>query len=238
MWRGLGTRYRPRCESSWSLGSEREDAPVSGSSRMVRINGGRRPLFTEVPKMAALRIFARSSLAAILNPARPLNSVTTSRVASVAQIQQRWSSFKSSPIYEGSENYTDYEITNDPKEWEYVERLLRYKTIPKPPTGDVQLSSGYKPARAVSTDYSYFIERTKNYMQPVYLRITHRGTKRYTKIGKIQGDIWALERDLKKYLEERTGVKTASQIHEFAGILKIKGDYVNRVKEWMDTKGF
>lgn len=143
--------------------------------------------------------------------------------------------------------------------------MLRCETIPKPPTGDVDLPSGYKPARGkqqllhthihvqnflyvknkflfnstvVPTDYPYFIERTKNYMQPVYLERSYRGMRKITKINKIQGDIWALDRDLKKYLEERTGVKTTSRIHEFAGIIKIKGDYVNRVKEMLDEKGF
>jgi len=91
---------------------------------------------------------------------------------------------------------------------------------------------------AVSTDYPYSIERTKNYMQPVYLESTYRGMRKITKISKIQGDIWTLESDLKKYIEERTGTKIASQIHEFVGTIKIKGDYVNRVKEWMAMKGF
>lgn len=62
------------------------------------------------------------------------------------QIQRSWSSYKSSPKYTNPENYTDYEITNDPNEWKYIERLLRYKVVPKPPTGDVKLPSGYKPA--------------------------------------------------------------------------------------------
>jgi len=75
-------------------------------------------------------------------------------------------------------------------------------------------------------------------MQPVYLTRNPRGTKKITKITKIQGDIWTLERDIKRYIEECTASKIASQIHEFAGVIKFKGDYVNRVKEWMDTKGF
>lgn len=75
-------------------------------------------------------------------------------------------------------------------------------------------------------------------MQSVYLIRNPRGTKRITKITKIQGDIWALERDIKQHVEKRTGNKIASQIHEFAGVIKFKGDYVSRVKEWMDMKGF
>lgn len=75
-------------------------------------------------------------------------------------------------------------------------------------------------------------------MQPVYLIRSPRGIKRVTKVTKIQGNIWALERDVKRYIEECTGKKIASQIHEFAGTIKFKGDCVSRVKEWMDIKGF
>jgi len=184
--------------------------------------------------MAALWILARGklALAAFSNPVEPLTR------ALGPQIQQRWSSYKSSPRYTKPEDYTDYEITKDPNEWKYVERVLGYKCIPKPPTEDAKLPSGYKPASASPTVNSYFIERTKNYMQPVYLIENPRGTKKVTKISKIQGDIWALERDVKQYLEECMGKQIASQIHEFAGVLKFRGDYVSRVKEWMDMKGF
>ncbi|KMQ95041.1 putative 39s ribosomal protein mitochondrial-like protein [Lasius niger] len=185
--------------------------------------------------MAALRILARGGgLATFPNPAW-----TSCHVAPlIAQIQQRWGSYKSSPKYTKYKNYTDYEITKDPNEWKYVERLLRYKTVPKPPTGDVELPSGYKPARASPTDYSYFIERTRNYLQPVYLKLGYRGLKRITEIKKIQGDIWAMDRDIKEYITKCTGRAPPSQIHEFVGMIKFKGDYVNRVKDWMNTKGF
>lgn len=62
--------------------------------------------------------------------------------------------------------------------------------------------------------------------------------KKVTEITNIQGDIWTLERDIKSYLEDHTKRKLASQIHEFAGIIKFKGDFVSRVKEWMNMKGF
>ncbi|XP_011264939.1 probable 39S ribosomal protein L49, mitochondrial isoform X1 [Camponotus floridanus] len=189
--------------------------------------------------MAALRIFARESLATILNSARTSSHVATSRVALVLpQIQRRWSSYKSSPTYTDSKNYTDYEITNDPNEWKYVERLFRYKVVPKPPTGDVKLPSGYKPACASPTDYPYFIQRTRNHMQPVYLGITHRGMRRLTTVKNIQGNIWELDHDIKIYLKKRLRVAPPSQIHEFSGVIKYKGDYVNRIKDWMNIKGF
>lgn len=63
------------------------------------------------------------------------------QITFIFQIQQRWASKYTTP-----KDYTDYEITKDPNEWKYVECLFGYKTVPKPPTGDIQLPSGYKPA--------------------------------------------------------------------------------------------
>ncbi|XP_011152519.1 probable 39S ribosomal protein L49, mitochondrial isoform X2 [Harpegnathos saltator] len=193
--------------------------------------------------MAALRILTRVDLAAILRPARPPDYVVTRSHAIAlvgAQIQHRWASYKSSPVYTTPEDYTDYEITKDPNEWKYVERLLPYKTIPKPPTGDIKLPSGWKPACASPTDYPYFIRRTRNHMQPVYLEITYRGMRKITIVSNIEGDIWELEHELKTYLKNYFLKKKTicSQIHEFSGRIKFQGDYVSRIKEWMDMKGF
>lgn len=92
---------------------------------------------------------------------------------------------------------------------------------------------------ASPTDYPYFIQRTRNHMLPVYLVITHRGARKITVVKKIQGDIWALERDLKTHVENDAPRHILpTQIHEFTGKIKIKGDYVSRIKEWMDMKGF
>lgn len=75
-------------------------------------------------------------------------------------------------------------------------------------------------------------------MQPVYLCLSYKGQRKITRISKIHGDIWKLEQELKEFLEKRMEKQMYTQIHEFAGTLKIKGDCVNRVKEWMDIKGF
>ncbi|KAL0114430.1 hypothetical protein PUN28_011586 [Cardiocondyla obscurior] len=189
--------------------------------------------------MAALRFIARGNLA-ISASARPPTCAGTSRIVPpVHQIQQRWGSYrKGAPMYTTPEDYTDFEVTNDPNEWKYVERLFGYKVIPKPPTGNIELPSGYKPVFASSKENPYFIERTRNYMQPVFLNMNPRNNKKVTVIRKIQGNIWTLEQDIKQYVEKQLKKKFASQIHEFAGIIKFKGDCVSCVKEWMNMKGF
>lgn len=75
-------------------------------------------------------------------------------------------------------------------------------------------------------------------MQPIYLVITHRGMRRLTTVNNIQGNIWELDRDIKIYLKQCLGVAPPSQIHEFSGVIKYKGDCVNRIKDWMNIKGF
>lgn len=60
-------------------------------------------------------------------------------------IQKRWGSFRNSSQYEDPTKYTDYKITKDPQEWEYVQRLLKPKTIPVPCLENKDYPSGWKP---------------------------------------------------------------------------------------------
>ncbi|KZC14481.1 PREDICTED: probable 39S ribosomal protein L49, mitochondrial [Dufourea novaeangliae] len=188
--------------------------------------------------MAALRFLARSKLSAIILRL-PCQLKPPSNVSPIpVQIQKRWSTYRSSPIYEDPSKYTDYEVTNDPQEWEYVERLLRPQIIPKPPLENQEYPSGWKPPTAKPGDYPYYINRTRNYMQPVYLKIQFRGMRKITKLCKIQGDIWALEAELKEYLSKNSVKPIGIRINELVGEMKFRGDYVSLVKRWMDSKGF
>ncbi|XP_076290717.1 mitochondrial ribosomal protein L49 [Lasioglossum baleicum] len=188
--------------------------------------------------MAALRLLARSKLSAIiLRSARqlePLNHATPIPV----QIQKRWSSYVSSPIYEDPSKYTDYEVTRDPKEWEYVERLLRPKVIPVPELENREYASGWKPPTAKPGDYPYYVQRSKNFMLPVYLRVYNRGLRKLTILKRIQGDIWALEAELKEHMQKETGKPIGMRINELVGIIKFRGDFVSLIRRWMDSKGF
>lgn len=187
--------------------------------------------------MAALRIFTRSCFSAILQRSVNVHSVKCS-TPTITEIHKRWSTYKSSPIYKDPSHYTDYEVSKDPAEWSFVERLMRYKVIPKPPSTDKVLPSGWKPPTANVKEYPYFIQRTKNHMQPVYLKRSFRGMRRITYISKIQGDIWKLEKELKEYVEQQSGRSVGSRINELAGQIRFRGDYVSIVKRWLDAKGF
>lgn len=75
-------------------------------------------------------------------------------------------------------------------------------------------------------------------MIPVYLIISFRGTRRQTKVRRIQGDIWAFEADLRAFLEDHLKRNMSMRVNEFTGDIKILGDYVNLVKHFLSEKGF
>lgn len=76
-------------------------------------------------------------------------------------------------------------------------------------------------------------------MLPVYLKISHRGQRRITQINNVDGNIWALEAQIKKYLENVYNHQKiiATKVHEVCGHLCIHGDHVSRVNEWLLKKG-
>lgn len=187
--------------------------------------------------MAALRIFTRSCFPTIFQSSAALQSMKHAS-PTITEIYKRWSNYKSSPTYKGPSHYTDYEISTDPVEWSYVNRLMRYKVIPKPKTTDTTLPSGWKPATAKPSDYPYFVQRTKNHMVPVYLQRTFRGMRRVTFICKIEGDIWKLEKELKEHILKSKKKTIGSRVNEMVGEIRFRGDFVSCVKQWLLDRGF
>ncbi|XP_001606368.1 probable 39S ribosomal protein L49, mitochondrial isoform X1 [Nasonia vitripennis] len=138
---------------------------------------------------------------------------------------------------------TDFEISKDPNEWQYVERLFRTgKTVPIPKSFEGKSPAGWSSPKEEAKKLSYFINRTKNYMQPVYLSITYRGTRHITVIRRIQGDVWECEKDIRKFLKSKLSTaqysRLATRINEMSGQIRIRGDYVSMIKYWMDMKGY
>lgn len=132
---------------------------------------------------------------------------------------------------------TKFELTKDPEDWKYVERVLAPLVVPEPQIKS-EYFSGWKPPSDKLPSDKYFVQRSKNFMIPVYLYISHRGTRRVTKIRKIQGDVFGLERDIKNHLEKVLGQAVATQGNELVGYINIKGDHVNLVKKYLTDKGF
>lgn len=72
---------------------------------------------------------------------------------------------------------------------------------------------------------------------PVYTDITH-GSRKITIIRKIEGDIWALEKEVKEYLEQLTGTVPPMQVNEVTMSIQIKGYFDKELKSWLLDKGF
>lgn len=150
----------------------------------------------------------------------------------------RLSSFRSSSEVKPLEQYPEVEVLHNPPEWKYVERLLPPRTVPQP-VEKSEYPSGWQPQTANGEESGYFVARTKNHMVPVYLNTRFRGQRRLTIVRYIQGDIWALERDLRQVVEQaRNGKLCATRVNELSGQIHIHGDYVDLLREHLKSKGF
>ncbi|KAF5285346.1 hypothetical protein FQA39_LY04445 [Lamprigera yunnana] len=147
-------------------------------------------------------------------------------------------SYKNSPFMVDFEDVkVKYEVSQNPEEWKYVERTLPAPTVPTPIPKD-KYPSEWKPQGKNLINKPYFISRTKNHMLPVYLCISQRGMRRITKIRNIQGDIWLLEQQLRKFLEPQNDRPIRSQVNEFVRHIRFHGDHVNAIKYWLMERNF
>lgn len=147
-------------------------------------------------------------------------------------------SYRGSPFLEDiGELNVKYKVTNDLKDWEHVERTLAPLVVPQPLKRD-SYPSGWKPQGENLNNKPYFIKRTKNHMLPIYLLTSQRGLRRHTIIRKIQGDIFLLQKELKDFLQKESFHPIRSQVHEFAGYIRINGDFVNACKYWLEKNNY
>ncbi|KAH8415387.1 hypothetical protein KR222_007898, partial [Zaprionus bogoriensis] len=146
--------------------------------------------------------------------------------------------FRSSQPVQPLEQYPEVEVLHNPPEWKYVERLLPPTLVPQP-VEKPAYPSGWQPQTADGQAEGYFVARTKNHMVPVYLHRSFRGQRRITVVRRVQGDIWALEQELRAVVERaRNGKLCASRINELSGQIRFHGDYVDVLREHLKAKGF
>lgn len=152
----------------------------------------------------------------------------------------RSSSFRSSRELRPIEEYPEVEVVKNPPEWKFVDRVLPKATIPKPEKR-AEYPSGWKWPEAAEKDpkeLKYFVSRTKNHMMPVYVEAKFRGQRRITVVKRIQGDIWALEKDLRVVVEKARGKLCASRVNEMSQQIHFHGDYEDVIREFLRSKGF
>lgn len=128
-------------------------------------------------------------------------------------------------------------IVESTEEYTYVERLIPPTRVPAPPAHTGVTPSGWRPPAGSPPPLPYMVRRSRMHNIPVYDDLTH-GNRSTTLIRKIEGDIWALERDVKQHLMELTGKEHPTQVNEVTMTLKVKGRVHEELKDWLLGQGF
>uniref|UniRef100_H3CC95 Large ribosomal subunit protein mL49 n=2 Tax=Tetraodon nigroviridis TaxID=99883 RepID=H3CC95_TETNG len=128
-------------------------------------------------------------------------------------------------------------IVESTEEYKYVERLIPPTRVPAPPAHAGATPSGWRPPACSPPPLPYMVRRSRMHNIPVYDDLTH-GNRVMTLIRKIEGDIWALERDVKQHLMEVTGKEHPTQVNEVTMTLKVKGRVHEELKDWLLSQGF
>ncbi|KAM4738038.1 large ribosomal subunit protein mL49 [Anableps anableps] len=128
-------------------------------------------------------------------------------------------------------------ITESTKDYKFVERLIPPTRIPDPPKYVGAAPSGWIPPAESPPPLPYMIRRSRMHNIPVYSDLTH-GNRKLTLVRKVEGDIWALEKDVREYLKQVTGKELPTQVNEVTMTLKVKGHFDQELKDWLASKGF
>uniref|UniRef100_A0A668A9J3 Large ribosomal subunit protein mL49 n=1 Tax=Myripristis murdjan TaxID=586833 RepID=A0A668A9J3_9TELE len=96
-------------------------------------------------------------------------------------------------------------IVESTEEYKFVERLIPPTRVPTPPKHDGPAPSGWLPPAEAPPALPYMIRRSRMHNIPVYTDVSY-GTRKTTLVRKVEGDIWSLERDVKQFLKESSGL--------------------------------
>uniref|UniRef100_A0A0N4Z0E5 Large ribosomal subunit protein mL49 n=1 Tax=Parastrongyloides trichosuri TaxID=131310 RepID=A0A0N4Z0E5_PARTI len=146
---------------------------------------------------------------------------------------------------EQTKTYTEVAEAN--VDWSLVERLMPIETIPPMPQFDDFSPSGWKSPSKNIGDLKYCVIRRRDHMFPLYLERRRDKLNEKTMdfeyveivaLRHVSGDVFACEKDLKSYLEEKVGHPIATNVDEIKGIIKIKGADRSLVEKFLYEKGF
>ncbi|XP_038620779.1 39S ribosomal protein L49, mitochondrial [Tachyglossus aculeatus] len=129
-------------------------------------------------------------------------------------------------------------VVESESDYRWVERLIPPILIPQPPPHpSYPTPSGWRPPKDPPPNLPYFIRRSRMHNVPVYTDKTH-GNREMTVIRRVEGDIWALQRDVEEFLSPLMGKTPVTQVNEMTGTLRIKGFWDQQLKAWLLEKGF
>ncbi|XP_035668110.1 39S ribosomal protein L49, mitochondrial-like [Branchiostoma floridae] len=131
------------------------------------------------------------------------------------------------------------EFVESREDFKWVERLIpRHQIPPIPEHPNYPTPCGWVPPRDPPPDLPYSVRRSRFCHIPVYQRFRKGGSRKQTVIAHIEGDIWALEKELEKFLPAIIGRNPAIQVNEVARKIVVKGLVMEEVKKWLLEKGF
>ncbi|KAG7322754.1 hypothetical protein KOW79_014100 [Hemibagrus wyckioides] len=128
-------------------------------------------------------------------------------------------------------------VTESTDEFCFVERLIPPTRIPSPPKHTSPAPSGWTPPSETPPSLPYMIRRSRMHNIPVYSDIKH-GNQKNTIVRKVEGDIWALNKDMKEHLQQLTGREPPTKVNEVTMSIRVKGQFDMELKEWLLKLGF
>ncbi|RUS87808.1 hypothetical protein EGW08_004407 [Elysia chlorotica] len=162
-------------------------------------------------------------------------------VCGLLSVRQHSTSFSASQDeLDQNDLIKDFEVSHE--EFKYVEQILPSPTVPEleEQTQYPTPSGWFPPDEATQAQQKYLIRRTKNHMLPVYSHTqnTWFGTSHFVSIKKIEGDIWALEADLREHVLKTTGQKSVNtHVHEVGRFIRVRGQHRDLIAKFLLEKG-
>ncbi|XP_012732996.1 mitochondrial ribosomal protein L49 [Fundulus heteroclitus] len=128
-------------------------------------------------------------------------------------------------------------VIESAEDYKFVERLIPPSRVPDPPKHVGAAPSGWIPPAETPPALPYMIRRSRMHNIPVYSDLTN-GNRKTTLVRKVEGDIWALEKDVREHLRRVTGKELPTQVNEVTMTVKVKGHYEQELKAWLAARGF
>jgi len=154
-----------------------------------------------------------------------------------------------------SDLFTNFEVSRDPVEWSYVERLIAPPFIPPPPLhAHYPTPSGWTPPNP-DPSLSWAVRRKKDHHYDIVVKDQWKlksspvggGGFMVTTVSGIEGDIWIFRRDALAYLtsvlppaqkwQKRRPREIETRVDEVEGKLHFKGILDQKLKDFLLSKG-
>ncbi|KRZ73448.1 putative 39S ribosomal protein L49, mitochondrial [Trichinella papuae] len=150
------------------------------------------------------------------------------------------------PWFSPDETYKR-EVVESKEEFKWVKRLFPKTIIPDVPKHDsYPTPSGWMPPKDPPLPLPYYVRRTRYNLFPIYSEMRRDELNLTTMefslvkliiLYKIDGDVFACEKDLVAFLEERLGRKIASHVNEPQGKIRILGAEVVDIEQFLLKNG-